>query len=124
LLVLSRANHWRSVRGSRVRAPLVFVRRVRYEVTASDVRLLTAAALSPRCYTISGVRPRRWLYDTTEDRLFLISGDQRQEVPLSPQQHRLVAYMVRRNQSAAGTSVLCERGELIDAVWPDESGHS
>jgi DNA-binding winged helix-turn-helix (wHTH) protein len=65
----------------------------------------------------------RWLYDPVEDRLFVQSDGQRHEVSLSPQQHRLVAYMAARNRAEAGRPVLCERKELIAAVWAHESDH-
>ena len=44
-------------------------------------------------------------------------------MPLSPEQHRLVAYMAQRNRAEAGRSVLCGREELISAIWGDEPGH-
>jgi DNA-binding winged helix-turn-helix (wHTH) protein len=64
-----------------------------------------------------------WVYDPVEDRLFRDGRDGREEVPLSPQQHRLVAHMAERNRAGGGKSVLCEREELIAAVWGDEPGH-
>ena len=66
----------------------------------------------------------RWVYDAVEQRLYLECDRERREVPLSPQQHRLVAYMVDRNRSEADRPVLCEREELIAAIWGDEPGHS
>jgi len=66
----------------------------------------------------------RWVYDAVEARLFRERQRGRDEVPLSRQQHRLVAFMVERNQRAGGKPALCERDELIGAVWGDEPDHS
>ena len=64
-----------------------------------------------------------WIYDAAEDRLCSESNGDRTTVSLSPQQHRLVAYMAARNREARGKSVLCTREELIQAVWADEPDH-
>jgi DNA-binding winged helix-turn-helix (wHTH) protein len=64
-----------------------------------------------------------WIYDAAEDRLCCESNGKRTVVSLSPQQHRLVAYMASRNREAPGKAVLCTREELIQAVWADEPDH-
>ena len=66
----------------------------------------------------------RWLYDPFEERLFREDASGRHEVPLSPQQHRLVAFMAERNRLSGDKHVLCGREELIQAVWGDEQGHT
>ena len=66
----------------------------------------------------------RWLYDPFEERLFREDASGRHEVPLSPQQHRLVAFMAERNRLSGDKQVLCGREELIQAVWGDEQGHT
>lgn len=64
-----------------------------------------------------------WIYDATENRLLRQADGERLEVSLSPQQHRLVAYMAARNHEAGGKPVLCSRDELIAAIWGDEPDH-
>ena len=64
-----------------------------------------------------------WFYDPVEDRLLRQGRDGREETPLTPLQHRLVAYMAERNRAEGGASVLCDRAELIAAVWGDEPDH-
>ena len=66
----------------------------------------------------------RWLYDPVEARLFREDATGRREVPLSPQQHRLVTFMAARNRISGGRPVVCGREELIQAVWGDEEGHT
>ena len=66
----------------------------------------------------------RWLYDPFEERLFREDASGRHEVPLSPQQHRLVAFMAERNRLSGDKQVVCGREELIQAVWGDEQGHT
>ena len=66
----------------------------------------------------------RWLYDEVEERLFRERDGAREQLPLSPQQHRLVSFMADRNHLAGdGKPVLCTREELITAVWGDEPDH-
>jgi hypothetical protein len=77
----------------------------------------SSAACSPRSCASSSERTVRWVYDAVEARLFRDSQVGRGEVPLSRQQHRLVAFMVKRNRRAGGKPALCEREELIGAVW-------
>ena len=66
----------------------------------------------------------RWRYDPYEERLFCEDAEGRHEVALSPQQHRLVAFMAERNRAAGDKPVLCGREELIQAVWGDEPDHT
>ena len=70
------------------------------------------------------VKRARWLYDPVEARLFREDATGRREVPLSPQQHRLVTFMAARNRGSGGRPVVCGREELIQAVWGDEQGHT
>jgi len=64
-----------------------------------------------------------WFYDPVEDRLLRQGRGGREEVLLTPLQHRLVAYMGERNRAEGGAPVLCDRAELIAAVWGDEPDH-
>ena len=62
-------------------------------------------------------------YDTTAGRLVLLHGGAETAIPIRPQAHRLVRYMVSRN-AAAGAAVLCTHEELVGAVWSGEPLHS
>ena len=70
------------------------------------------------------VKQALWVYDPVEARLFRQDATGRREVPLSPQQHRLVTFMAGRNRISGGRPVVCGREELIQAVWGDEQGHT
>ena len=63
-------------------------------------------------------------YDAKEARLVLVHGGERHEIQIRAQAHRLVSYMVERNESAGGGPVLCAHDELMQAVWADEPMHS
>lgn len=63
-------------------------------------------------------------YDTHEARLVLVRGDERHEIPIRAQAHRLVRYMVERNAAAGGSPTLCTHGELMHAVWENEPMHN
>jgi DNA-binding winged helix-turn-helix (wHTH) protein len=63
-------------------------------------------------------------YDETEVRCYVVQGNERQEISLRPQAHRLVRHMAERNAAAGGTPVLCEHEELMKAVWADEPMHT
>ena len=93
-----------------------------------DARAYTRIAFTPtekdRLAEDVDVSRARWLYDPFEERLFREDASGRHEVPLSPQQHRLVAFMAERNRRGGDKQVLCGREELIQAVWGDEQGHT
>jgi hypothetical protein len=63
-------------------------------------------------------------YDANQARLLLVLGGERHEVPIRAQAHRLVRYMVERNEAAGGEPALCTHDELMHAVWADEPMHS
>jgi hypothetical protein len=63
-------------------------------------------------------------YDTNQARLLLVLGGERHEIPIRAQAHRLVRYMVERNEAAGGEPALCTHEELMHAVWADEPMHS
>lgn len=67
--------------------------------------------------------PARWIYDSAAGRLILDNDGDQHEVSLSPQQHRLIAYMAQRNAADGGAAVLCQREEMISAIWADEPNH-
>jgi DNA-binding winged helix-turn-helix (wHTH) protein len=63
-------------------------------------------------------------YDSREARLVLVHGDERTEIQVRAQAHRLVRYMAERNTEAGGAPALCTHDELMQAVWGDEPMHT
>jgi DNA-binding winged helix-turn-helix (wHTH) protein len=64
-------------------------------------------------------------YDVEQARLQLVDGEQRHDVAIRAQAHRLVRYMVERNAGGGGGgAVLCTHEELMHAVWADEPMHT
>ena len=63
-------------------------------------------------------------YDPAQARLVLVQADERLELQIRAQAHRLVAYMAARNAAIGGTPALCTHDELMHAVWGDEPMHS
>jgi DNA-binding winged helix-turn-helix (wHTH) protein len=63
-------------------------------------------------------------YDPEQARLVLVQGDERHEIPIRAQAHRLVGFMVERNEAGGGPPVLCTHEELMHAVWADEPMHT
>jgi DNA-binding winged helix-turn-helix (wHTH) protein len=63
-------------------------------------------------------------YDTNAARLILVRGDERNEIQLRAQAHRLVRYMCERNAALGGSPALCTHEELMHAVWADEPMHT
>ena len=62
-------------------------------------------------------------YDLDQARLVLVQDGERQEIAIRAQAHRLVRYMVERNESSGGPA-LCTHEELMQAVWADEPMHT
>ncbi len=63
-------------------------------------------------------------YDKNAARLTLVRGDERNEIQIRAQAHRLVRYMSERNAALGGSPALCTHEELMHAVWADEPMHS
>ena len=63
-------------------------------------------------------------YDTNAARLILVRGDERHEIHIRAQAHRLVRYMSERNAALGGSPALCTHEELMHAVWADEPMHT
>jgi hypothetical protein len=57
-------------------------------------------------------------YEPDEARLVLVTGNERHEIEIRAQAHRLVRHMAERSPA------LCTHDELMDAVWGDEPMHS
>jgi DNA-binding winged helix-turn-helix (wHTH) protein len=62
-------------------------------------------------------------YDIEQARLVLVQNGERHEISIRAQAHRLVRYMVERNE-ASGGATLCTHEELMHAVWADEPMHT
>jgi DNA-binding winged helix-turn-helix (wHTH) protein len=63
-------------------------------------------------------------YDANEARLVLVRDDERHEIPIRAQAHRLARFMAERNAAGGGAPALCTHDELMHAVWADEPMHS
>jgi hypothetical protein len=74
---------------------------------------------------VSLLQPEACLsYDSNEARLLLVRGEERHEIQIRPQAHRLVRYMAERNTAGGGAPALCPHEELMHAVWADEPMHT
>lgn len=63
-------------------------------------------------------------YDANQARLMLVRNGEQHEIPIRAQAHRLVRYMVERNDEGGGEPALCTHDELMRAVWAGEPMHS
>jgi DNA-binding winged helix-turn-helix (wHTH) protein len=84
----------------------------------------TRAVRVPEAISPSAQAPDCLSYETHEARLVLVQGDQRHEIHIRAQAHRLVRYMVERNEASGGSPALCTHDELMHAVWEDEPMHT
>jgi DNA-binding winged helix-turn-helix (wHTH) protein len=91
--------------------------------TAGDPQATRAVAVQ-EAVSPSAEAPECLSYETHEARLVVVRGDQRHEVHIRAQAHRLVRYMVERNAAIGGSPALCTHDELMRAVWEDEPMHS
>lgn len=58
------------------------------------------------------------VYDWIQAKLFRIEGRTRKEIyGLSPQEHKLIRYMDKRNQDNGYVAVMCEYEEIIASLW-------
>jgi DNA-binding winged helix-turn-helix (wHTH) protein len=67
--------------------------------------------------------PQCLSYDLDQARLVLVQNGERHEIAIRAQAHRLVRYMVERNEASGGPA-LCTHEELMHAVWADEPMHT
>jgi DNA-binding winged helix-turn-helix (wHTH) protein len=63
-------------------------------------------------------------YDFSQQKLFPVTRQQRQEIKLSPQERNLIHYMAQRNHDNDNQPSVCGYEELINAIWPDPFGHT
>ena len=72
------------------------------------VALVVAPALAQDGFRLS--------YDVDQARLVLRQDGERHEIAIRAQAHRLVRYMVERNEASGGAPALCTHDELMEAV--------
>jgi DNA-binding winged helix-turn-helix (wHTH) protein len=84
----------------------------------------TRAVLVHEAISPSAQAPECLSYDMNEARLVLVRGEERHEIQIRAQAHRLVRYMAERNAASGGAPVLCTHDELMHAVWADEPMHT
>ncbi len=87
-----------------------------WEFRLDDPARTRAASIIPR--------PAYLQYDTDTGRVYVIRGNERDEITVRPQAHRVVRYMAERNGKAGESAVLCTHDELMKAVWADEPLHT
>lgn len=68
--------------------------------------------------------PAELEYDFSEQKLFQVTRQRRQEMKLSPQEHNLICYMAQRNRDNDNQSSVCGYEELINAIWQEPFGHT
>lgn len=73
---------------------------------------------------VEGRRKACLRYDAAEARLVLEQGEERREIEVRAQAHRLVRHMAERNAAIGGAPALCAHDELIEAVWAGEPMHT
>jgi DNA-binding winged helix-turn-helix (wHTH) protein len=68
-------------------------------------------------------QPAELEYDFSEQKLFKVTRQRRQEVKLSPQELILINYMAQRNRDNDNQPSVCGYEELIKTIWPENFGH-
>ena len=63
-------------------------------------------------------------YSLSQEKLFGINRQDREEIKLSPQERKLIHYMAQRNYQNNNQPVMCEYEELIKVIWPESFGHT
>ncbi len=63
-------------------------------------------------------------YSLSQEKLFGISRQVREEIKLSPQERKLIHHMAKRNFQNSNQPVMCEYEELIKVIWPESFGHT
>ncbi len=74
---------------------------------------------------VSGYQPAAYLeYSLSQQKLFLVNDEERQEILLSRKERNLIHYMAGRNETNNNQPIVCEYEELIKAIWGDPFGHT
>jgi DNA-binding response OmpR family regulator len=63
-------------------------------------------------------------YDAAQARLTLVQHDERVEISIRAQAHRLLGYMDSRNRASGSAAALCTHDELMEAIWAGEPLHN
>jgi pSer/pThr/pTyr-binding forkhead associated (FHA) protein len=63
-------------------------------------------------------------YSLSQEKLFGITREVREEIKLSPQERQLIHYMARQKYENNNQPVMCTYEKLIKAVWPEPFGHT
>ena len=63
-------------------------------------------------------------YSLSQEKLFGITREVREEIKLSPQERKLIHYMAQQNYQNKNQPVMCEYEELIKVIWPESFGHT
>lgn len=60
-------------------------------------------------------------YNLNQEKLFVVTGDNKYTVKLTPLQQKLVNYMAQKNYQNQSQPVLCKHSELIQSIWGDDT---
>ncbi len=63
-------------------------------------------------------------YSLSQEKLFNLTTNSKEEVKLSPKQRKFIHYMVFQNQENNNQPIVCSYEELIEAIWEDTFNHS
>ncbi|HAN75349.1 MAG TPA: hypothetical protein DCQ63_14520 [Planktothrix sp. UBA8402] len=59
-------------------------------------------------------------YNLSQSKLFVVTGDNRYQIKLTPLQRKMVDYMAEQNHQNQGEPTLCQHSDLIQAIWGDD----
>lgn len=63
-------------------------------------------------------------YSLSQEKLFNLTPNSKEEIKLSPKQRKFIHYMVFQNQENNNQPIVCSYEELIEAIWSDTFNHS
>ena len=63
-------------------------------------------------------------YSLSQEKLFNLTHNNKEEIKLSPKQRKFIHYMVFQNQENNNQPIVCSYEELIEAIWEDKFNHS
>ncbi|MBE9143138.1 FHA domain-containing protein [Planktothrix mougeotii] len=59
-------------------------------------------------------------YNLSQRKLFVVTGDNRYPIKLTPLQRKMVDFMAEQNHQNQGEPTLCQHLDLIQAIWGDD----
>ena len=59
-------------------------------------------------------------YSSTQAKLFRISGSEKLEILLRPNEHKLIYYMYEQNKKSPDGPAMCRNDDLLTAIWGDK----